>query len=314
MNSTKMCPVCRSMNTKYLYQIRTGTVWSNANTEKKDKVNVDKTYQCLKCKLVFKDLDSLRINFDEYYANLNEDYFGMLHEDRRIKEHREMTKLINEDKMSGKLIDIGCGTGGFLDSLDKNKWEKWGVEPAGFAREILIKKNIRALNDTFLNVDLPENYFDVVTMFDVIEHIVNPLAHLRKVWKILKDDGVLLIATPNVDSLTARVSGRYWRHFQPIAHLIFFSPQTLSQLLRKEGFSDFYIKKYDYSLSFSKAVVNMVKSTRKFVAKAVLINMAKMIHAAGGIDLLKILPSFNTVIYLPWFYDFFCIKAKKNNK
>jgi 2-polyprenyl-3-methyl-5-hydroxy-6-metoxy-1,4-benzoquinol methylase len=238
----------------------------------------------------------------------------MLHEDRRIREHREMTKLINEDKISGKLIDIGCGTGGFLDSLDNNKWEKWGVEPAGFAREILIKKNIRALNDTFLNSDLPENYFDVVTMFDVIEHIVDPLAHLRKAWKILKDDGVLLIATPDVDSLTARISGRYWRHFQPIAHVIFYSPYTLSKILKKEGFSDYDIHKYDYSLSFSKAVVNMVKSARKFLAKAVVLKMASIIHTTTGINLLKMLPSFNTVLYLPWFYDFFCIKAQKSNK
>jgi len=305
------CPLCFSENTKFRFKKWIGDEFTK-NT-KIIKTDAGDFYNCVDCDFVFKDLDSLSINLDEYYANLTDDYYDSLQENRRVLEHNKMLGIINQNKLNGNVLDIGCGTGGFLDSLDSKQWEKWGIDPALFTGKILKEKNIKPINTGFLNAELPKKYFDVVTMFDVMEHIYEPKKYIKKIKEILKDDGIILLATPNVSSLMAKISGKHWRHYSAIGHITFYSPKILKQILEEEGFSDTYISTYDYSHSFIKAQKNLIRRSSLFFSKLLILSISKLIFRLTRFNILEYLPRFNSIIELPWYYDFFCIKAIKKS-
>jgi SAM-dependent methyltransferase len=84
--------------------------------------------------------------------------------------------------------------------------------------------------------------FDVVTMWDVLEHLPNPIETLRKVYALLKPNGKLIVATPNIDSVPARILKENWFPLEIPRHLVLYSPQTVSSLLAKTGFTVDQIK------------------------------------------------------------------------
>lgn len=301
------CPLCRTENAHFLYKMEIGSI--STRSIKNEMEDVGNIYKCCNCSFIFKEIESTNINLGDYYANLTYDYYQSLHGDGRYKEHAMMARLINKNLFSGKILDIGCGTGEFLNILSPEKWEKWGVEPAKFTNEILEKNGIKAVTSGFMESDLPNNYFDVVTMFDVIEHIDNPVNYIKLIKKVLKDDGIVLVATPNVTSLMAHLSGKYWYHFSPIGHITFYNPKILKKIMQKEGFENFFIKKYDYNLSFTYAIIKLFKESIRFVLKKAIIYFSKFIFLTTKVNLLQILPEFYSPKCLPWFYDFFLIKA-----
>jgi len=139
---------------------------------------------------------------------------------------------------SGRALDVGCAAGFFLQVLRDNGWEACGVEPspavARHAREV-------AGFEVHESLDAPSLAsgpgFDLVTFWDVIEHLPDPAAALRRARALLRDDGVLVLETQNVESRFARLLGRRWQHYKHLEHLYHFSPHTLEALLRKTGFA-----------------------------------------------------------------------------
>ena len=147
-------------------------------------------------------------------------------------------KTIERYVDKGRLLDIGCATGFFLDLARSDGWEGVGTEVSGFsvryARERLgLDVRLGILRD----MQFGAGTFDVVTMWDVIEHVVDPMAELAEVWRILRDGGVLSLITPDVGSLVARLLGSRWEEFRRVReHVYFFSRRTMTEMLRKVGF------------------------------------------------------------------------------
>jgi SAM-dependent methyltransferase len=135
----------------------------------------------------------------------------------------------------GRLVDIGAATGYFIKLAKSMGWSVEGVEIGDSAAEAGRKAGLKMLTGTIAELPL-SNKFDAITMFDVIEHVENPLADLKKAHELLNPGGALVIITPNSGSIYARMLGKRWHHFVPPEHLTLFTESGLREVLTKAGF------------------------------------------------------------------------------
>jgi 2-polyprenyl-3-methyl-5-hydroxy-6-metoxy-1,4-benzoquinol methylase len=141
--------------------------------------------------------------------------------------------ILSRKPAPGRVLDVGCAAGFFLQVMQELGWEPTGVELSApmvrHATEVLGLPDIR--RGDLLTLELPADHFDVVTLWDVIEHLEDPVAHLAAAARTLKPDGLLVIETQNVASLFARLLGRKWHHYKHAEHLYHFDPASLARLL-----------------------------------------------------------------------------------
>lgn len=134
-----------------------------------------------------------------------------------------------------RLLDYGCGLGFFLDAAYDHGFEVEGVEFNGYARDY-IRKRYRYPVFGPDELGAREKY-DVITMFDVIEHLHEPFATIDQLRGLLNDNGVLLLLTMDCTSVTSRLLGKRLEDFRRIReHLYFFDRANLSSILEKHGF------------------------------------------------------------------------------
>ncbi|MBC7262807.1 MAG: class I SAM-dependent methyltransferase [Chloroflexi bacterium] len=138
----------------------------------------------------------------------------------------------------GRLLDIGCATGFFLNVARDHGWDVVGTEVSEYSVDYARSHfGLDVRLGTLRDIRFESDTFDVVTMWDVIEHLTDPMGELQEIRRILRPGGLLSIITPNVDSLVARVLGPRWEEFRRVReHLYFFSPRTLAAMLDRVGF------------------------------------------------------------------------------
>lgn len=154
---------------------------------------------------------------------------------------KQKRRFLNDTKdlkiKRGRLLDVGCGGGFFLKSMEDTYSEVIGVEistsHAEFAQKTMM---LDVLNGTIQTVKFPEDYFDTITLWDVIEHVVDPHATLNEARRILKKGGLIAVSTPNVNGITASLIKETWLYYTPPQHLYFFNPKALSTLFKESGF------------------------------------------------------------------------------
>jgi len=134
------------------------------------------------------------------------------------------------------ILDVGCATGVFL-AAGSHSWHKVGVElsPAAvrYARE---QFGLAVHPGTIEDTPLPARSFDVITMWDVLEHLYDPIGTLGRIRELLRPDGVLVGRVPNIDSWEAKLSGRYWSGLDQPRHIFVPGEATLDRMLRSAGF------------------------------------------------------------------------------
>jgi len=147
-------------------------------------------------------------------------------------------KTIERYVSQGRLLDIGCATGFFLALAREKGWDVMGTEVSQFsARYAQDKLNLDVRLGPLRSLELATASFDAVTMWDVIEHVTDPMAELREIHRILRDGGLLSIITPDAGSLVARLLGKRWEEFRRVReHVYFFSRHTMTEMLRQAGF------------------------------------------------------------------------------
>lgn len=145
----------------------------------------------------------------------------------------------------GRIMDVGCGTGETLVQLGKLGWRTYGVDIDKNAIRIAHERGLSHVQlGSYKSLEkYADNFFDVIRLYHVIEHLDNPDEFLRLAYRKLKIGGELIIGTPNADSLLAKLSGTYWYNLDSPRHLYLFTPDTLKRLLSVHGFS---IKLIDY--------------------------------------------------------------------
>lgn len=208
--------------------------------------------QCKGCSLVF--VNPQPVFSKEKFADLySREYFDKgymkfydVKKDGAVQSNEDFSyrlSLIEKFKSKGRILDIGCATGEFLSIARDRGWEVSGVDASDYAAEAARSKyGLKIFKGTVEEADLPRGYFDVVAAGDILEHMPGPKDFLLKVRSILKDDGMLYIATPNFDSFHYRlmrfISKFNHRNYFLLPHHLFqFTETTLLRLLEISGFS-----------------------------------------------------------------------------
>jgi len=136
----------------------------------------------------------------------------------------------------GSLLDVGCGEGDLLESAERRGWRIMGIEVSAAAAEAARQRGLDVFTGTLRQAQLAPDTFDAVSLLDVVEHFENPVAELAEAHRILRPGGILVVETPNWNSVYRRVLGRWWAALQPRVHVVYFEERTLSAMLRRSGF------------------------------------------------------------------------------
>lgn len=155
---------------------------------------------------------------------------------RRDAQQRQFQHAVNWRK-NGRLLDLGCGDGRFL-ALAAPRFEVMGVElsPSAAAAAKARVPGAPILVGPVTKAAVPESAFDIVTQFGYLEHEWDPAAGLRVAFGALKPGGMLVLKTPNYASWNRHVMGEEWCGFHIPSHVNYFTPATLSRMLRQAGF------------------------------------------------------------------------------
>ncbi len=177
---------------------------------------------------------------------------------------------------SGHLLEVGCGDGDFLTLAEADGWRVTGIEysPAACEKARQRLKNGEVLNGELQTAGLPAEQFDLCVLSDVIEHVRSPLDFLQEIHRVLKPGGTLFIATPAIDSWSARFLRQKWMEFK-VEHLTYFDRQTVQTLLFKSGFRDVVVQpgwkilNFDYiKKHFERFPVPVITPALKFMARS----------------------------------------------
>jgi len=154
----------------------------------------------------------------------------------RWQRHRD---LISRHKQRGAILDIGCSSGGFLGTMQRGSWKLYGIEmEASTAEKARSATGAEVFVGDAVAAPFPPESFDVITAFDVLEHVYQPRQFLGKVLEWLKPGGIFYTMLPNIDSWEARMLGTYWYGLELPRHLFHFSPRSLRQLMAALGFQE----------------------------------------------------------------------------
>jgi len=144
----------------------------------------------------------------------------------------------------GKLLDVGAASGFFLELAKKREWDVSGVEISEFAASRARERGLNVKTGIIEDFNADDSkHFSVITMWDVIEHVHNPVSAISKAGELLEDGGIIAINTPDSGSLVAKILGKRWYKFIPPEHVIYFNQNNLCLLLSKIGFKVVYAGK-----------------------------------------------------------------------
>jgi ubiquinone/menaquinone biosynthesis C-methylase UbiE len=193
--------------------------------------------QCRQCGLVYTDPRPDGDDIVETYQAVEDPLYLEEREGRVLTFERHLKPL---ERLTGPpngrpLLDVGCYTGVFVEIAVRHGWEAWGVDPSCWAVEQAQARGLHAIQGTLETANLPEAAFDVVTMWDVIEHVTDPHGTLQQAYRLLKPGGLVVVHTMDIDSLFARLMGTRWPWLMEM-HLYYFSRRTLGAMLEKCGF------------------------------------------------------------------------------
>ena len=202
-----------------------------------------KYVKCNKCELVYVNprLNSEKIKqlyttgrFEFQFKNL----FIPSARYRKETLYTERLNIIESYIPPSKLLDVGAAAGHFMETAIERGWDTYGIELSPFSVNYAKKElNIANIYETDLVEKGFENEsFDVATLWDVLEHLKNPLETVREVFRILKPGGMIFIYVPNFESVEVSICKEKCDTIVPDAHLIYFTPKTISKLLNNAGF------------------------------------------------------------------------------
>lgn len=209
--------------------------------------------QCQNCGLVYVGQQP---DPEELYALYGETYFhndesGEVGYTNYIKDETNIRKTVNRrfDHIEkfvqpGKMIDIGCAMGFFIDEASKRGWQVEGMDVSHFAVEYVKERfGHNVYQGSLDTLELEEGAYDLVTMYDVIEHVPDPKAYMMRVASLLRSGGIFELATPDVDSIPAKLTGKRWIGYKlSEEHVYYFSVNTLRQMLDYAGFDVVHVR------------------------------------------------------------------------
>ncbi len=230
--------------------------------------------------------------YQEDYFKSDKDLTGGYSDYHRMeevlkKESRRRIKFIKIFTSKNKLLDIGCSLGTFLTVAKDTGFDVSGNDISAHAQRVVKSQlKIPFYLGPVLQANLPQESFDIVTAWDVFEHIPKVSETFRSISKTLKPGGFLFLTTPNIKSWDSLVMGKYWYGYKKIPeHLVFFSPQSIKKILEANGFNIITVKTWGFERDF------------KFLAQKASLYIPGFQNIASPI--LNLLHIQNRSVYLP---------------
>ena len=215
----------------------------------KSSVENRNIFKCPNCSVQFMHPQTSEEELNQIYSNENYPTcsFDKGFENEIIKMKRKtfnniLNKVISYCK-GGNILDIGCSSGILLEEAKLLGFNPYGIEISEYASSIA-KKRIgedKIYNGSLENAPFKKNYFNLITMIDIIEHVRNPIDALLKAREYLNittnsnGGGYCMITTPNTDSLSAKIMGKRWLHYNS-EHLNYFNIKSMQKLSELTGF------------------------------------------------------------------------------
>lgn len=206
------------------------------------------TVRCGRCGLVYVNPrptpSELSAIYDaEYFQNQAYDtqmkgYLNYEQDEEKLKTaFRNRLNTIGRYTRAGNMLDIGCAVGFLVAEAQHMGWHAQGIDTSAWAIETARARfGQHFTHADFLTHPYPPNHYDLITLWETLEHVPDPQAYVRKAARLLKTSGVISVIVPDIGSLPAKVAGRRWIHYKA-EHITYFSYQTLARLLSAEGFT-----------------------------------------------------------------------------
>lgn len=232
--SQQFCPVCNSEQKKPFL-----TCIDNTVSKKPFELQ-----ECAACGFVFTSPRPQNVDLgafyesDEYisHSNTKKGLISRLYQSVRNRTLAQKLELINSRQAKGALLDIGCGTGEFLNVVKGDGWNVRGIEPGDKARQSAIDNYGLDVRPEEALKEMGSETMDVITMWHVLEHVPDLKGRLEELKNILKRDGLLIVAVPNRNSHDAAYYGKDWAAYDVPRHLWHFRPQDIRALFAPHGF------------------------------------------------------------------------------
>ena len=217
------CPVCNENDTKQLYTIKGFNI-----------------VQCKYCTLAYvnprvQNKNLYDLYSSQYFRGASSGYENYeLIEDLRIKTFKkwylEIEPFLKE--RTGDALDIGCAAGYFLQILEERNWRVEGIELEEKMNGIVRSKGYSVYN-TPLEYFKTKKKYQLISLFDVLEHLPKLNLHIKKLYRLLEDNGSIIIVTPDLNSRQRKIFGKRWFQFKPFEHIQYFTCQSLEKAFKK---------------------------------------------------------------------------------
>jgi len=272
------CPVCKNNDVREAYpaQITSGKDVSFSYTFSPEHSKTFGVYGCTNCthKFCHPIPADIGVNYKDV---VDEEY--LKHEGSRKLASRKLLRALMVHCPNGKLVDIGCATGDFLQEAKASGFNAEGIEPCAWSAEVARRRGIVVHQELLEQAaDRHPAEYDIATLWGVIEHFADPAAEVARIARILKPGGLFAIWTGDVDSITSRILGRKWWYWQG-QHIQYFTDKSLERLLSKAGFEVVDSKLFPFAASYD----TMFNSLKRYRSHKVLTSLLKPLFAVRPI-------------------------------
>lgn len=232
--------------------------------------------QCSSCGFKFTNPRPVEIELKNYYKS--ENYIshsntkqGLINYTYQIVRKYTLFKklqLITTYIKSGSILDIGCGTGEFLNVCQQSKWTTLGIEPSNGARKMAINTFGLEVREESELSKLESESFDVITLWHVLEHVPQLNARIKELKRLIKPTGIIIIAVPNCNSLDAKLYGNSWAAYDVPRHLYHFTPHDIESLFKKHEIKLFRVLPMVFDSFYVCMLSEKIKTGKTNIIKA----------------------------------------------
>lgn len=233
MKSINSCWVCDSYTMRKIKESKIKNISSSDfQITNKDYGETLSLFKCSECGFIQCDEN---IEVGVFYEDMKDETYEETRSSRKIQSKKILKLISSQISLEDKsLLDVGAGSGTLVEEAYLYKCKAVGIEPSKYLHSKAISHNLDVKLGVLPNDEI-SNDFDIITLVDVIEHVTDPSDLLMNINKVLKNNGYLVLVTPDVNSLFARILKFKWWHFR-VAHVGYFNKDTLDKILIKNGF------------------------------------------------------------------------------